>query len=130
MTSGRSMKNVMRRKPSASHCVKKPSFEAYSPISFVFLRGSIRTTVSSANASGTDGMVRCAASSAYSDAASVRPSSATDSSRSSSPSRTSGARASFAAGLRRTASFARTRAKSSRISTSRSTVEIRNAGGV
>ena len=100
----------MRRKPSASHWVKKPSFDAYSPISFVFFCGSIRTTVSSVNASGTAAMVRCSASSAYSDAASGRPSIATDSSASSSPSSTSGARGSFAAGLRLTASFARTRA--------------------
>ena len=61
----------MRRKPSASHCVKKPSFDAYRPISLVFLRGSMRTTVSSVNASGTPGMVRCSSSSVYSVAASV-----------------------------------------------------------
>ncbi len=120
----------MRRNPSASHWVKKPSFEAYSPISFVFFRGSMRTTVSRMNASGTDGMVRCVSSIAYSVAASVRPSIAADSSRTSSPSRTSGARGSFAAGLRLTASLARTRAKSSWRSTSRSTVATRNAGGV
>ena len=58
MTSGRSMNQVMRRKPCASHWVTKPCLVAYRPSSLVFFCGQIRLTVSSVNASGTCGRVR------------------------------------------------------------------------
>ena len=89
----------------------------------------MRTTVSSVNASGTRGMVRCALVERVFGRG-QRPAVerdrfelelvAVEHER---------RRRSFAAGLRSTASLARTRAWSSRMSTSRSTVAIRNAGG-
>src|SRR3954465_6695328 len=36
ITSGRSANHVMRRKPSASHCVTRPLLVAYKPSSLVF----------------------------------------------------------------------------------------------
>src|SRR2546425_7967956 len=103
MTSGRSMNQVMRRKPSASHCVTKPFFVAYRPSSWVFFCGTMRDTVSSVKASGTSRSVSFCAVTSY---CGRFPSSETETSCSSSPSSTSGPEPP----LRRTCSFARTSA--------------------
>src|SRR5256885_9575821 len=52
ITSGRSMKYVIRRKPSASHWVKNPLSAPYRPVSLVFVRGVILHAVSSTNRGG------------------------------------------------------------------------------
>ena len=104
------MNQVMRRKPSASHCVKNPSFEAYRPSSLVFCFGRMRDTVSSLNRCGTLAIQRLSRLSSYSPCASVQPSSATDTNSISSPSSSNGAPVSDAAGFLATSRVARTSA--------------------
>ena len=59
MTSGLSWKNVMRRNPSASHCVQKFPLDLYRPSSSVFSCGLISVTTRSSNATdGGDSTVR------------------------------------------------------------------------
>ena len=57
ITSGRSGNQVIRRNPSASHCVKKLPLETYRPESSVFSSGAIRVSISSVNASGTSATI-------------------------------------------------------------------------
>jgi hypothetical protein len=45
----------MRRKPSASHCVKKESLLTYRPINFVFFAGAQVVNISSVKGSGPSG---------------------------------------------------------------------------
>ena len=56
ITSGRSGKYVMRRKPSASHWVKKLPLEIYRPESSVLSFGAMRVSISSVPASGMSGI--------------------------------------------------------------------------
>ena len=46
----------MRRKPSASHCVKKPPPEVYSPDRCVFFSGAMVLRISSVNAPSAGGL--------------------------------------------------------------------------
>ncbi|CFN75268.1 Uncharacterised protein [Bordetella pertussis] len=62
MTSGRSANQAMRRKPSASHWVKKLPPETYSPIRVELAAGLQRLTISTAALGGRPRKVRVASS--------------------------------------------------------------------
>ncbi len=55
----------MRRKPSASHWVKKLPLDTYSPLSSVFSTGEMRVSIFSSQASGMFGMIRAPSSTRY-----------------------------------------------------------------
>ncbi|MNT69119.1 hypothetical protein D3C72_2074100 [compost metagenome] len=73
ITSGRSGKKVMRRKPSASHCVKKLWFDTYRPDKDVLSCGANMVSISSSTSSGAFGMVSMPAVSLYCDGFSTLP---------------------------------------------------------
>jgi hypothetical protein len=123
------MNQVMRRNPSASHCVANPLRVAYRPSRRLFFCGRMRLTVSSVKRSGTSAMASCSALTAYWFARSIAPSSEAETNSTSSPCSSSGASACEPAGLRRTESVARTIVSSARMSTSSVTRSIRYAGG-
>ena len=58
ITSGRSGKNVMPRKPSASHCVEKLPPDLYRPSSSELSCGRVRVTTSSSNDGAAGGLWR------------------------------------------------------------------------
>ena len=118
----------MRRKPSASHCVKYPSLLRYRPESAVFVSGSMRTTVVMCAASPVSGRLRPLSLSVYAEASSATPSTATETSAIASPS--SHSAAAGTSGLRRIRKSAVTRAWSSWMAMTRSTVSTHHAGGV
>ena len=64
MTSGRSGKKAIRRKPSASHWVQYMPFDRYSPSSAVLSAGRLRLSTTSSKRSPTSGIVSDSPSSA------------------------------------------------------------------
>ena len=117
----------MRRKPSASHCVKKLPLDTYSPDSVVFWSGAHALSIVSANASGTFSTVspcscaRTAVQRAPSYQAPMNSSASPISSR-------CGVYA--ASGLRRTRIVFLTIVRAGASSNSSSTESMRKAGGV
>ena len=81
----------MRRKPCASHCVKKPPPEVYRPDSSVFFSGQIVLRISSVNASAAGASITSWPSSWRNET--LWPSTSTRSRFRSSPSRRSGSAA-------------------------------------
>ena len=116
----------MRRKPSASHCVKNESLLTYRPMSLVFLLGAQVVKISSSKGSLPAGRFS-STSWLFSSLNEVPwPATSTRARFSSSPSSRSGCGA--ASGLRRTRMRLRTRVFAGSRSKVSSTVSIQNAG--
>ncbi len=117
----------MRRKPSASHCVKKLPLDTYRPDSVVFDSGAHAFSIVSSNASGTFSTLRPC--SCTRTASCGLPSTRAPISTSASPI-SSKCGAGAASGLRRTRIVFVTIVRAGSRSNSSETVSIRNAGGV
>jgi len=116
----------MRRKPCASHCVKKPPPEVYRPDSSVFFSGQTVLRISSTNASADGASMTNWPSSWRNDT--LWPSTSTRSRFSPSPSRRNGSAA--RSGFRSIASLLATMVLAGSRSNVRSTVRTQYAGAV
>ena len=111
----------MRRKPCASHCVKKPPLDVYSPDSSVFFSGATVLRISSTNESAAGASITSCSSSWRNET--LWPSTSTRSRFSPSPSSRSGSAGRSA--LRSIASLLETMVLAGSRSNVRSTVRTR-----